>query len=88
MSLVTLAEYIGMKVERRPIDIQELAAFDEVGACGTAAVITPICEIFDPLGETYIFSSEIGRYTQSLYDHLTHVQFGERDDLFSWLYFL
>lgn len=87
MSLITLAEYIWLKVERRPIDIQEVVNFSEVGACGTAAVITPICEIFDPLGETYTFGAEIGKYTQSLYDHLTHIQFGSSADMFEWMHF-
>lgn len=47
MSLRTLAEEIGLKVEVRPIPVEELTEFDEVGACGTAAVISPICAIED-----------------------------------------
>ena len=42
MSLRTLAEDMGMKVEVRHVPIEELETFDEVGACGTAAVISPI----------------------------------------------
>ena len=41
-SLMTLAEDLGMKVERRAIPIEELETFEEAGACGTAAVISPI----------------------------------------------
>ena len=41
-SLAQLAEDMGMIVERRPIDISELEKFDEIGAVGTAAVITPV----------------------------------------------
>ena len=37
-----LAEDYGMKVERRQIPEEELATFEEAGACGTAAVISPI----------------------------------------------
>jgi branched-chain amino acid aminotransferase len=47
MSLIQLAEEIGLKVERRPVAIDELESFEEVGACGTAAIISPIGEIFD-----------------------------------------
>ena len=48
-SLMQIAEDIGMKVERRPIAIDELTEFDEAGACGTAAVISPISRIDDPV---------------------------------------
>ncbi len=36
-----LAEEIGLKVEQRPVLEEELATFEEAGACGTAAVISP-----------------------------------------------
>ena len=41
-SLMQLAEDMGMKVERRQIPEEELATFEEAGACGTAAVLSPI----------------------------------------------
>ena len=41
-SLMQVAEDLGMKVERRPIPEEELETFEEAGACGTAAVISPI----------------------------------------------
>lgn len=45
-SLMVLAkEYLKLKVEEREILIDELGAFKEAGACGTAAIITPIKEI-------------------------------------------
>ena len=47
-SLMQLAEDLGMKVERRAIAEDELATFEEAGACGTAAVISPIERIDDP----------------------------------------
>ena len=46
-SLMQLAEDLGMKVERRQIPEEELATFEEAGACGTAAVISPIERIDD-----------------------------------------
>ena len=46
-SLQALAERMGMKVEIRPVPVEELAEFEEAGACGTAAVITPIRKIVD-----------------------------------------
>ena len=43
-----MAKDMGMTVEKRPIPVTELSSFDEVGACGTAAVISPIRKIVDP----------------------------------------
>ena len=52
-----LAEDMGMTVEVRQIPEDEIGTFDEAGACGTAAVISPIARI-DDLDEnkSYIFS--------------------------------
>ena len=48
MSLIEIAESLGMKTERRQVPVEELSTFAEAGACGTAAVISPIAKIFDP----------------------------------------
>lgn len=42
MSLTQIAKDLGMTVERRHVPEEELAEFEEAGACGTAAVISPI----------------------------------------------
>lgn len=44
MSLMTLAAEMGLQVEQRVVDYDELGTFDEAGSCGTAAVISPIRE--------------------------------------------
>ena len=41
-SLQTIAKDEGMTVEQREISISELSEFDEVVACGTAVVVTPV----------------------------------------------
>ena len=58
-SLMVLAEEMGMTVERRQIPVEELAIFEEVGACGIAAVISPI-ERIDDYDEkiSYVFSKD------------------------------
>lgn len=58
-SLMQLAEEMGLRVERRPVAEEELATFEEAGACGTAAVISPILRI-DDISEnrTYHFSKD------------------------------
>jgi branched-chain amino acid aminotransferase len=47
-SLIEIAQSLGMKTERRRVPVEELSTFEETGACGTAAVITPIAKIVDP----------------------------------------
>ena len=47
MSLRQLAEDMGLQVEERPVLAEELGGFDEIGACGTAAVISPIKRVYD-----------------------------------------
>ena len=60
-SLMQLAEDLGMKVERRQIPEDELDTFEEAGACGTAAVISPISYIDDlDTGKRYNFGEKPG----------------------------
>ncbi len=87
MSLRTLAEEIGLKVEVRPIPVEELAEFDEVGACGTAAVISPICAIEDRDHHTvytYCKDGKAGPISTQLYSMLQGIQFGEIPDKYGW----
>lgn len=86
-SLITLAEDMGMKVERRKVPIEELETFDEVGACGTAAVITPIGKITDrDTGKEYHYcpDGKPGPVTTKLYQTLTGIQLGEVEDRYGW----
>jgi len=87
MSLRTLAADMGMKVEEREIMLEELGTFEEGGACGTAAVISPISEIQDrETGVVYKFASgsNPGPWSQKLYDRLRAIQYGEEPDKFGW----
>lgn len=91
MSLMQLAEDMGLKVERRPVEVNELSEFDEVGACGTAAVITPIRKIVDP-DENMIYEfckgNEPGPICNELYHRLTGIQTGDEVDKFGWIDFV
>lgn len=87
-SLQQLAEHLGMKVEVRPVPVDELAEFEEAGACGTAAVITPIHRIVDPeRSEPYVYGSADvpGPVTRKLYETLTGIQVGDIEDPFDWV---
>jgi len=86
-SLMTLAEDMGMKVERRHIPIEELGEFDEVGACGTAAVISAVKKIVDrETGKTweYCKDGKPGPVSTKLYKHLQGIQYGDEADKFGW----
>ncbi|WP_286844662.1 branched-chain amino acid aminotransferase [Proteiniphilum sp. UBA5346] len=87
-SLMQLAEEIGLKVEQRPVLEEELATFEEAGACGTAAVISPILRI-DDLSEnrSYKISKDgkAGPICEQLYHKLRAIQYGDEPDKYGWV---
>lgn len=86
-SLMQLAEDFGMKVERRQIPEEELDTFEEAGACGTAAVISPISYIDDlDTNKRYTFSKDgkPGPISTKLYNHLRGIQYGTEEDKHGW----
>ncbi len=72
-------KYLGLKVEHRPVRLEELSTFAECGLCGTAAVISPVEKINDHGKEIRFLKSgeERGEITQKLYDTLTGIQTGK-----------
>lgn len=87
MSIRELAVEMGLKVEVRPVPVEELAEFEEVGACGTAAVISPICAIEDrELHKVYTYCKDgkAGPISTELYKRLQGIQFGEIPDKYGW----
>ena len=88
MSLQQIAKDLGLKVECRPIPVEELAEMDEASECGTAAVCSPISEIFDyDKNKTYILAKDgkPGPITTQLYKRLQAIQKGEYPDHYGWL---
>ena len=86
-SLMQLAEDMGLKVERRQIPEEELATFEEAGACGTAAVISPIERIDDlDTHQSFVFSKDgkPGPICTKLYEKLTAIQYGIEPDTHGW----
>ena len=84
-SLMQLAEDFGMKVERRQIPEEELSTFEEAGACGTAAVISPISYIDDlETGKRYDFGDKPGPVSHKLFEHLRNIQYGIDEDIHGW----
>ena len=84
-SLMVLAEEMGLKVERRKVPYEELSEFEEVGACGTAAVISPIKGIYDSDKDKWFkYGNEPGEWSSKLYSKLRAIQYGEEPDKYGW----
>ena len=87
-SLMQLAQDMGMKVERRQIPEDELSTFEEAGACGTAAVISPIQRIDDlENNKSYVISKDgkPGPICTKLYNKLRAIQYGDEADPYGWV---
>ena len=87
-SLMTLAEDLGLKVEQRQVAVEELATLEEAGACGTAAVISPIERIDDyDEKKSYVFSKDgkPGPISTKLYEKLRGIQYGDEPDTHGWV---
>ncbi len=85
LTLRQIAADLGMKVEVRPIPFEEIATFKEVAACGTAVVVTPVCEI--TRGDTVIKISDpdtCGPVLQKFFDSVQGIQYGVLPDTHNW----
>ena len=86
-SLLYLAEHhLGMQVEEGDVYIDKLDEFSEAGACGTAAVISPVGGIQH--GDNFhVFYSEteVGPVTRKLYEELTVIKFGDIEAPEGWI---
>ena len=83
-----LAADMGMTVEQRQVPEEELATFDEAGACGTAAVVSPIGRIDDvENGISYQISKDgkPGPVLTELYTRLRAIQYGDVADSYGWV---
>lgn len=88
MSLIEIAANMGMTTERRQVPVTELSTFEEAGACGTAAVISPIAKIYDPEDNhiyEYCKDGEPGARSMKLYNRLVAIQNGDEPDPFGWI---
>ncbi|MGL4991854.1 MAG: branched-chain amino acid aminotransferase [Sarcina sp.] len=87
-SLMYIAKnYLNIPVFERDVFIDKLNEFTEAGACGTAAVITPIGGI-EYNNNLHVFHSitDVGPYTKKLYDILHGIQFGEITAPPNWIF--
>ncbi len=89
-SCIELLRAEGWTVNERLISIDELAeamkngTLTEAWGCGTAAVVSPIGQLFYK-GEGFtVGTGGIGEVTQKLYDTLTGIQWGTQPDVHGW----
>lgn len=90
-SCIALLKEWGYEVEERLISVQELfeaaknGELEEAWGTGTAAVVSPIGQLFYE-GNAYTVSNNlIGEVTQKLYDNLTGIQWGKIKDEHDWI---
>ncbi len=84
---MTLARDLGIEVEERHIAVEELENATEAGACGTAAVISPVGHIRDiDTGKVYEIAKDgkPGPISTKLYNALNAIRLGEAPDKFNW----
>jgi branched-chain amino acid aminotransferase len=85
VTLRQIATDMGMEVEERPVLFDEIKDFAEIGACGTAVVITPVNEIVRGEQTLRVGPAEgCGPTLQALYQRVTAIQYGEAEDVHGW----
>lgn len=91
-SVIALAKHWGLNVQERPIDIQECIAaiqsgqMREIFGSGTAAVISPVGSISYKDATYTVGDKGVGELSQKLYDEITGIQYGEKEDVFGWVH--
>jgi branched-chain amino acid aminotransferase len=90
-SILQLARDRGRETVERRIPLTEVIAglqdgrIAEVFACGTAAVVTPIGRLAGDTFDATVGSGDSGRFTMSLREELTDIQYGRRSDPHGWM---
>lgn len=90
-SILKLAPRLGYEVSEQQLDIEEILAdidngkITEVFGCGTATVVSPIGKLGFKGSEHIINNNQTGTVSKHLYDELTGIQYGTREDLFGWV---
>ena len=89
-SVLQLANHWGLKVSERLISIEEVVegcksgSLKEMFASGTAAVISPVGVIGYKGEDLQVADGNTGELSQRLYDEITSIQYGRREDPFGW----
>jgi branched-chain amino acid aminotransferase len=91
-SCIELLRSWGYEVEERLFSVDELfeaaenGTLEEAWGTGTAAVVSPIGQLYYKGKEYVVSNNKIGETTQKLYDNLTGIQWGKVKDENGWSY--
>lgn len=89
-SVIQVCKKWGYEVEERRISVDELVeaakngSLEEVFGTGTAAVVSPVGKLRYKDDIMTIGNGDIGELTQKLYDEITGIQWGKKDDPYGW----
>lgn len=89
-SIIHVCKDWGYEVEERRVSVDELVAaakegtLEEVFGTGTAAVVSPVNKLRYENEIMNIGDGSIGELTQKLYDELTGIQWGKKEDPYGW----
>ncbi|MFA5324316.1 MAG: aminotransferase class IV, partial [Smithella sp.] len=89
-SVIKLATHMGVKVNERRlamtevIDAIEKGTLKEAFASGTAAIISPVGQIYFRKKEYLINEGKTGALADKLYNEIMQIQYGMKEDPFSW----
>jgi len=89
-SVIELLKYWNIPVREEKISIEEVFAahkrgeLEEVFGAGTAAVISPVGELTWKDQSIIINDHNIGQLSQDIYNELTGIQLGKKEDPFNW----
>jgi branched-chain amino acid aminotransferase len=90
-SIIKLAPTLGYEISEQRLNIEEILAdidsgkITEVFGCGTAAVISPVGNLGFKGKDHVINNNKTGDVATKLYDELTGIQYGTREDKFGWI---
>ena len=89
-SVLKLAPALGYEVSEELLDVHEILAdiksgkVTEAFGCGTAAVISPVGKLAFQDQEYVVNDNQSGPVATHLYDELTGIQYGTKEDRFGW----
>ena len=90
-SVIQLARDWGIKVEERPISIDEVMeangknTLEEVFGSGTAAVISPVGSLYYKGRSITINQGQTGALAHRLFDQVQDIQYGYQDEPYGWV---
>ena len=89
-SVMEMARSWGVNVQERSLSMDDIlqansnGTLKEVFASGTAAIVSPVGQIYYKNREYAINEGRTGTLTEKLYNEILQIQYGENEDSFGW----